>query len=102
MQDLISKASYIVVACKKSTDVDNNSWLCLHVYVMENWARKPLLLTLQKLDSNGYTSDLFLGVIIGILSHHGKMEANQIVAKLICFGADGMSSFHHCKNGVSN
>ena len=35
------------------------------------------------------------------MSHYEKMELNQIIAKLICFGAHGMSSFQGCKNGVS-
>ena len=101
MQELISEASYLAVTCDETTAVDNSSWLCLHVYVMENWGWKPLLLTLQKLKSDGYTSDSLLAVIIGILTHHGKIEAHQIAAKLICFGADGVSSFQGCRNGVS-
>ena len=93
MQDLICEAFYIAITCDESTSVDNSSWLGLHVYVMENWAKKPLLLTLQKLDSNGYKLDSLLVVIIGILSHRAKMKANQITTKLICFGPDGMNSF---------
>ena len=93
MQKLISEASYLAVTCDKTTTVDNSLWLCLHVYIMENWGQKPLLLTLQKLDLDGYTSNSLLAVIIGILIHHRKIEANQIAAKLTCFGANGVSSF---------
>ena len=89
------------MTCDESTAVDNTSWLCLHVYVMQNWNRKLLLLTLQKLDSNGYIADLLLAVITCILAHHGKTEPHEIAAKLICFGADGISSFQGCRNGVS-
>ena len=101
MQQLIGEASYIAVTCDESTAVDNTSWLCLSVYVMHNWNRKRLLLTLQKLDSDGYTADSLLTVITGILAHHGKMEPEQIVAKLICFRANGVSSFQGCRNGIS-
>ena len=101
MQDLINEVLYIVVTYDESIAVDSSLWLCLHVYVMENWDRKPLLLTLQKLDFDGYTFDSLLGVIIGILSHHGKIEADQIATKLISFGVNGISSFQGCKNGVS-
>ena len=125
IQELIGEASYIAVTCDESTAVDNTSWLCLHVYVMQNWSRRPLLLTLQKLDSDGYTADSLLAVITGILAHHGKMEPDgyiadsllavitgilahhgkmepdEIAAKLICFGGDGVSSFQGCRNGVS-
>ena len=101
MLQLIGEASYIAVTCDESTTVDNTSWLCLHVYVMHNWNRKPLLLTLQKLDSNGYIVDSLLTMITRILAYHGKMEPEQIVAKLIYFGADGASSFQGCRNGVS-
>ena len=101
VQDLIKEASYIVVTCDQSTAIDNSLWLCLHVYVMQYWTRKSLLVTLQKLDSQGYTSDVLLAVIIGILSHHGKMEPNHIAEKLICFGANGVSSFQGCRTGMS-
>ena len=101
MQQLIGDASYIAVTCDESTAMDNTSWLCLHVYVMHNWNRKPLLLTLEKLDSNGYTFDSLLTMTTRILAYHGMMEPNQIVAKLICFGADGVSSFQECRNRVS-
>ena len=60
-----------------------------------------MLLTLQKLDSHGYIADALLTVIAGILAYHGKMEPYKIVAKLIYFGADGVSSFQGCRNGVS-
>ena len=89
------------MTCDESTAVDNTSWLCLHVYVMQNWSRKSLLLTLQKLDSDGYIADSLLAVITGILAHHGKMEPDEIAAKLICFGADGVSLFQGYRNGVS-
>ena len=72
MQDLICEAFFIAITYDESIVVDNSSWLCLHVYVMENWAKKPLLLTLQNLDSDGYTTNSFLAVVIGILSHHAR------------------------------
>ena len=50
MQELISEASYLDVTCDKTTAIDNSLWLCLYVYVMENWDQKPFLLTLQKLE----------------------------------------------------
>ena len=60
---------------------------------MDNWARKPLLLTLQKLNSKGYIIDALLAMIISNLAHHSQIEDNQIAAKLVCFGADDISSF---------
>ena len=67
---------------------------------MQNWSNKSLLLRLQKSNSNGHRADA-LFVITIIFSHREKMEANQIAAKLICFGVDGVSSFQECRNGVS-
>ena len=76
MQDLMCKASYIVVTCDKSIDVANTSWLCHHAYMMLNWAKKSFLLTLQKFDSDGYIANTLLTINISILSHHEKIEAN--------------------------
>ena len=48
---------------------------------------------LRKLNSDGYTANSLLTVLVGILSCHSKLGVEQIVAKLICFGTDGVSSF---------
>ena len=101
IQQLAGEAHYMGATCDKSTIVDNTSWLCLQVYLMWNWARNPLLLILQKLDSNGYIAYVLLVVIKEILAYHSKMEPYEIGAKLIFFGANGVSSFHGCKNMVS-
>ena len=74
MQDLIANASYIVVTCDESTRVDNTSLFFLYVYGMENWARTPLLLILQKLDAKCYTVDALLMMITSILAYYGQME----------------------------
>ena len=60
---------------------------------MQEWYKKPLLLTLQKLDLDGYIGDALLAIIIGILVHRTKIEPNKIATKLICFGVDGINSF---------
>ena len=101
MQDLIKEASCIAVTCDEFTTIDNSFWLCLHAYIMQYWTRKLLLLTLQKIDLDGYTCDALLAFIIGILSHHRKMEPSEVAEKLICFGADGISSFQGYRTGVS-
>ena len=90
---MIAQACYIVVTCDESMAVDNTSWLCLYVYIVHNWGRKPLPITLQKLESNGSTVDSLLIVITRILASHGKMEPHEIATKLMCFGVDGVSSF---------
>ena len=60
-----------------------------------------MLLTLQKLDYDGYTINVLMVVITWILAYYGKMECHEIVAKLICVEADGVSSFLGCKKEMS-
>lgn len=101
MRDLINAASYIAVTCDESTGVDNTSWMAFYVYVMQNWSRKPLLITLQKLEADGATADALLSTITGILELHVGLDRDAIASKLVCFGADGVSAFQGHKKGVS-
>jgi hypothetical protein len=43
----MQKAWFTFVSCDKVTTIDNQSWISIHVYVMERCKRLPILLALQ-------------------------------------------------------
>lgn len=61
----------------------------------------PLLITLQKLESDGATADNLTALLVGVLGVRGDLDHHEIATKLVCFGADGVSAFHGCRTGVT-
>lgn len=101
-KSLISSAAYWALSADETSACDNSSWIAIHAYVMVNWCRVPLLLSIQKLDPDGATANKLTTVIMGALSSGGGVTDSDISQKLLCFGADGVSSFQGLKTGVTS
>jgi hypothetical protein len=48
---MLATASYISLTADETSAVDNCSYIVIHVYLMQDWIRVPLILHLQKLES---------------------------------------------------
>ncbi len=91
---------YVAFSCDEVSTVDNQSWLFVHCYVMHNWVRIRILISLDQV-VEGLGSDNLTKVIMEALIIGGGVLRNQIVQKLICFGANGIYVFQGTKNGVT-
>jgi hypothetical protein len=47
---MLEVASYFFLTANKTSAVDNCSYIVVHVYVLQDWVRIPLILHLQKLE----------------------------------------------------
>jgi len=101
MKAMIKSAKYIALTCDETSGVDNCSYIAIHVYIMQDWVRVPLLITLQKLESNGATADNLTTLLMGVVGVCGDLDDSAIATKLVYFGADGVSTFHSCRTGVT-
>jgi hypothetical protein len=93
-------ANFLSISANKVTSVDNTSWLLLHVYACQSWKRVLILLSLQRMVDGGGT-DAVREMITSFLEFHGGLSKRQITEKLVCFGADGMSTFQGSQNGIT-
>ena len=41
-------ANYVALICDEVSTIDNGSWIYFHAYVVQNWNRVPLLISLEK------------------------------------------------------
>ena len=57
MKALIDAASFVALTADETSAIDNNSWVAIHAYVVENWVRKPLFISLEKIETEGATLD---------------------------------------------
>lgn len=46
IKKMVQVAYYMVVTVDKVTTIDNGSWLCIHIYVMQDYIRMFLLISL--------------------------------------------------------
>lgn len=98
---LVTGATYFALSANETSACDNTSWIAIHAYVVVTWCHVPLLLTIRKMESDGATTNNLTAVIMETLRVGGGVADSEIAEKLLCFGADGVSSFQGVKSGVT-
>ena len=94
-------ANYVALTCDEVSTIDNGSWISIHAYVVQNWCRVPYLISLQRVVEGSGADNLTL-VIMDALTQAAKMERLALAKTLLCFGADGVSTFQGPKTGVTH
>jgi hypothetical protein len=83
---------YVAISRDEVSIVDNQSWLFVPYYIMQNYVRIPILISLdrmvEKLGIDNLTKVIMEALMIG-----GGFPRDQIAQKLICFGANGVNVF---------
>jgi hypothetical protein len=92
MLSMILEANFVVVNVNEVTIVDVQQWINIHGYVVQNWKRVPVLLTLEKVEV-GATSNNIKGVILDVMGRYGGLKFFDMVSKWIYLGCDGDSVF---------
>jgi hypothetical protein len=80
--------------------MDNQSWISMYAYLVENWRRQPILLNLEKVVEGG-TSNNFTNAIVRFLINLGGLSMIDVVNKAACFGAIGVTNFQGLKIDVT-
>lgn len=80
------------MGCDEVIIIDTSLWVSIHVYIMKDWDRYSLILSLQKL-SEGATFMNLKEVIVGALATNVGMHWSQVAQKLVSFGAYCVSIF---------
>ena len=100
-KEIVSAVSYFSVTCDEVTTLDNQSWISIHVYTIQDWERVPMLLCLQRVTEGG-GADNITKMILGALTNEGGLTPYQIRDRFMAFGADGASVLQGKRNGVTN
>lgn len=99
VKELLQAAHFISVTCDEVTSIDNGAWISVHVYVVINHVHVPLLLRLERVMGKAGSNLLTQMIMHGLLGA-GGLTHEQLMVKLVCFGADGASTFQGCRHGV--
>jgi hypothetical protein len=88
------------MSCDEVTTIDNQSWLSVHLYVIDGWKWVPILHNLQRVLDGAISANL-TKFIMWNLVYFGSMTEIDVANKLVCFGTNGVIVFQGFKNGVT-
>ncbi len=75
-----SSANYVVVSANEMTIIDAQQWIIIHAYVMKNWKRVPILLTLEKVEM-GATLNNIKAIILNAMGRYGGFTNEAMASK---------------------
>lgn len=81
--------------------IDNQSWISIHYYVVQDQCHLPILIFLEQVIEGG-GSDNLTKVIMGVLKKEGGVFDANVARKLMSFGANGVDDFQGVRNGVTH
>jgi hypothetical protein len=85
---VVSGTKYLSLSCDEVITVDNQSWISIHAYVLVDWERVPLLLSLERLTEASNVVHI-TKVIVNAVVRDGGCTVQEIRERLVCFGSDG-------------
>ena len=102
LKEVIQSARIISISADEVTAIDNTLWLGVHMYAMNSWERVPHLLHLSCVsDGDSGTADSLTDTIMFSLLGKRGLTREDIASKLVCFWADGASTFQGLRKGVT-
>jgi hypothetical protein len=48
IKKIIASSKYLALSCDEVTMIDNKSWISIHSYVVQDWCRIPILISLEQ------------------------------------------------------
>jgi hypothetical protein len=97
-REVISIAKFVSVSCDEVTSQSRESWASFTVYIVVDWERRPVPLVVTRL-YDGASFATMLKTLLEILEQYGGLSSLDIAAKLVSFGADGVSVFQGVRTG---
>jgi hypothetical protein len=88
--DIVNSARFFSVSCDEVTSIDNGSWISIHCYVVQNWTRVPILITLEQMKEQATSTNL-LHIILKAVKDKGGVSDGDLVHKLMSFSVGKFS-----------
>jgi hypothetical protein len=67
MKVVLQQNKFISINCDEITILDNQSWISVHAYVVENWRKQPILLNLEIVVDRSTFNNLNIVVLVILL-----------------------------------
>jgi hypothetical protein len=100
LKTLLKGSSIFPLSTDEVIAIDMTYWVSVHTHIMEGWERVPHLLHILYVSEPGTVDHLIEHIMLALM-REGNLTREEIACKLVCFGADGMSTFQGYKTGVT-
>ncbi len=99
-QFAIGATQYLSLICDEVSTIDNQSWLSIRVYVVQNWLKLPIFLAMECVVARSSAYNLTL-ILMQTLMHQGGLTKKLIGSRFMTFEVDGIFVFQSTKLSVT-
>lgn len=99
MKENIANARFMSLSLAEVMTIDNTSWICMRIYMVNDHIRHSYILGINKMRKSSTTENIY-EVVLNSLKESGGMDHLIIVKKMVCVGADGALVMQGQKNGL--
>jgi len=92
MWKVVVGLKYLTLSYDEITTINNQSWVSIHYYVVQNWYHLHVLIFLEHVIRGGGFNNL-TKVIIDIMKKYVSFSKTNIVMKLMSFNANSVNVF---------
>ncbi len=92
--------SFITVNADEVTIIDNIQWLSIHLYMVQQWKRIPILLYMETINMFATSNNIFV-FMLKCLLEFGGLRLEEFCEKLVNIGCNGSSVFQGHKIRVT-
>jgi hypothetical protein len=100
LRKLVRGCMIFFLSADEVTAIDMTCWVSMHVYIMEVWERVPHFLHISYVLELGTLDHLTERIMLALMNE-GGLTREEIVSKLVFFGAYGVSTFQEQKSSVT-
>jgi hypothetical protein len=90
-KQVVSCSMYLVLSCDEVTVIDNQSWVLIHCYIVQDWCWLHILIFLEHVTEGGRQT-IWLKLSLKP-SKKQRGVSNENVTKLMSCGVDGVNVF---------
>jgi hypothetical protein len=90
-RERVQASPYWSCSMDEATDVSKTAWLCVHIYILEDFVRKPVFVKLIKVVGSP-DADNLLELLVGGLFYITGATPEELASKLYCSNAPGLTT----------
>jgi len=73
-KEVIKEFPFLAISTNEVLTSNTKSWISIHVYILENWQRIPILLNLEKVTNGVIVENIYNVILQTLLIQRGLIE----------------------------
>jgi hypothetical protein len=73
-REILSVVKYLAILCDEVTAMENQRWINIHAYCVQDFYRQSILISLERLTKGASTTRLAITIIDAMTNHGGQTK----------------------------